>query len=111
MALTHIPIRDFDASTREPPSTMTPNTRRSSLTQDWRNDMNRQEKTRRDFLKTAGTGMAALGVLSVAGSPAFGADSKPVPDLSRGADNFYKSKKVTTRKVTFNNQYRMKIVG
>ena len=32
-------------------------------------------------------------------------------DLSNGADNFYKSDKVTTQKVTFMNQYKMKVVG
>ncbi|KKY69973.1 alpha/beta hydrolase [Klebsiella michiganensis] len=32
-------------------------------------------------------------------------------DMSRGADNFYKSTQVTTQKVSFNNQYKMKIVG
>jgi fermentation-respiration switch protein FrsA (DUF1100 family) len=69
------------------------------------------ESTRRDFLKTAGSGMAALGILSVAGGPAYAADMQAVPDLSRGADNFYKSKNVNTQKVTFDNQYRMKVVG
>jgi hypothetical protein len=28
-------------------------------------------------------------------------------DMSNGADNFYKSDKVTTQKVTFKNQYNM----
>jgi len=32
-------------------------------------------------------------------------------DMSNGADNFYKSKKVTVQKVTFKNQFNMKIVG
>jgi len=32
-------------------------------------------------------------------------------DLSNGADNSYRSDKVTVRKVTFKNQYRMKVVG
>src|SRR5436190_18908009 len=32
-------------------------------------------------------------------------------DLSNGADNFYKSDKVITQKVTFMNQYKMKVVG
>ena len=31
--------------------------------------------------------------------------------MSNGADNFYKSKKVTMQKVTFKNQYNMKVVG
>ncbi|MCP2227528.1 alpha/beta hydrolase [Pseudomonas sp. FSL W5-0299] len=32
-------------------------------------------------------------------------------DMSNGADNFYKSEKVTMTKVTFNNQYQMKTAG
>lgn len=73
--------------------------------------MNKQASDRREFLKTAGTSVAALGVLSVAGSAAFAADTKPVPDLSNGANNFFKSEKVIAQKVAFNNQYKMKVVG
>lgn len=32
-------------------------------------------------------------------------------DMSNGANNFYKSDTLTTEKVSFNNQYQMKIVG
>lgn len=32
-------------------------------------------------------------------------------DMSNGANNFYKSEKVTMKKVTFNNQYQMKTAG
>ncbi|VEA65928.1 fermentation/respiration switch protein [Serratia plymuthica] len=32
-------------------------------------------------------------------------------DMSNGANNFYRSDKVTTQKVTFDNQFKMKIVG
>lgn len=32
-------------------------------------------------------------------------------DMSNGADNFYQSDKVTRQKVTFKNQYQMKVVG
>jgi fermentation-respiration switch protein FrsA (DUF1100 family) len=32
-------------------------------------------------------------------------------DMSNGADNFYKSDKVTAQKVTFKNQYKMTVVG
>ena len=32
-------------------------------------------------------------------------------DMSNGADNFYKSDKVTMQKVSFENQYRMNVVG
>ena len=32
-------------------------------------------------------------------------------DMSKGADNFYKSDKVTAQKVTFKNQYNMTVAG
>src|SRR6516225_9451276 len=32
-------------------------------------------------------------------------------DMSNGADNFYKSDKVTAQKVTFKNQYNMTVAG
>jgi fermentation-respiration switch protein FrsA (DUF1100 family) len=47
----------------------------------------------------------ALGIMSIIISPAL------AQDMSNGADNFYKSKKVTVQKVTFINQYNMKVVG
>jgi fermentation-respiration switch protein FrsA (DUF1100 family) len=52
------------------------------------------------------SGMMAivLGIMSII-SPAL------AQDMSNGADNFYKSKKVTLQKVAFKNQYNMKIVG
>ena len=34
-----------------------------------------------------------------------------MPDISNGANNFYKSEKVVARKVSFHNQYKMKVVG
>ncbi|MGG1220759.1 alpha/beta hydrolase [Priestia endophytica] len=33
------------------------------------------------------------------------------PDMSNGADNFYKSNKVNKKKVSFKNQYNMEVVG
>ena len=33
------------------------------------------------------------------------------PDMTNGADNFYKSNKVTMKKVTFKNQYNMNVAG
>ncbi|MCO5785998.1 hypothetical protein DHB74_06490 [Pseudomonas sp. G11-1] len=66
---------------------------------------------RRDFLKAAGMGVAALGALSLSGGVAFAAGSQRAPDAPAGADNFYQSSKVTIQKVTFNNQYRMQVVG
>lgn len=66
---------------------------------------------RRDFVKAAGVSIAALGVLSVAGSSAFAADSKSTSGMPEGADNFFKSDKVIVQKVTFKNQYNLHIVG
>jgi len=74
-------------------------------------NMTKQESDRREFLKMAGTSAAALGVLSAAGSAAFAADNKPMPDMSNGANNFFKSEKVVAQKVAFNNQYKMKVIG
>jgi len=74
-------------------------------------NMTKQASDRREFLKKTGTCVAALSVLSVAGSAAFAADNKPVPDMSNGANNFFKSDRVATQKVAFNNQYKMKVVG
>jgi fermentation-respiration switch protein FrsA (DUF1100 family) len=73
--------------------------------------MPKQESDRREFLKVAGTSLAALSVLSVVGGAAFAADKPPAPDMSNGANNFYKSDRVAAQKVTFNNQYQMKVVG
>lgn len=58
--------------------------------------------TRRHFLKLAGAGAAAVLTTSF---PAMGAD------MSNGANNFYTSDRVTVQKVTFNNQYQMKVAG
>lgn len=61
---------------------------------------------RRDFLVHAATGAAALGLLATSSEPAQAAGSAP-----DGANNFYRSDKVTVRKVVFKNQYRMKVTG
>lgn len=44
-------------------------------------------------------------------SAAAKTDAAYKPDMSNGADNFYKSKKVTKKKVSFKNQYNMKVAG
>jgi len=51
--------------------------------------------------------------LVVGATAAFALDETPAakPAVVEGADNFYRSDKVTTRKVTFNNQYGMKVAG
>jgi fermentation-respiration switch protein FrsA (DUF1100 family) len=41
----------------------------------------------------------------------IGATHAAGADMSNGADNFYKSDKVVTESVTFNNQYKMKVAG
>jgi hypothetical protein len=46
-----------------------------------------------------------MGMMSIIGVPVWS------QDMSNGADNFYKSKKVTVQKVVFKNQYQMKVAG
>jgi hypothetical protein len=57
---------------------------------------------RRNLLKMAGVGVAALGIATIADTPAAIAR-----DRSNGADAFYTSDKVSLRKVAFKNQYQM----
>jgi fermentation-respiration switch protein FrsA (DUF1100 family) len=66
---------------------------------------------RREFMKMAGNGVAALGVLSATGGAAFAADTPMAPDMSNGANNFYTSDKVTMQKAAFKNQYQMNVAG
>lgn len=66
---------------------------------------------RREFMKTAGVGIAALGALSITGGYAFAAESQKAPNAPEGADNFYKSDKVIVQKVVFKNQYSMQVAG
>ncbi len=66
---------------------------------------------RREFVKAAGVSVAALGILSVAGTSAFAADTWKTSGMPEGADNFYMSDKVTVQKVAFKNQYGMQVVG
>jgi hypothetical protein len=63
-------------------------------------------------------GALLLGTLSTtaAYAPSAEAAARPTPGLAPGdtrdgTDNFYRSDKVTVRKVTFQNQYKMKVVG
>jgi fermentation-respiration switch protein FrsA (DUF1100 family) len=65
---------------------------------------------RREFLKMAGTGVAAAGMLSTAGAALAAAPTKSTR-LPDGADNFYTSDKVTVQKVSFKNQYQMTVAG
>lgn len=56
-------------------------------------------------LRRLGMIVIVLGMMSIFSAPAL------AQDMSKGADNFYRSKDVTMQKVTFKNQYNMKIVG
>ncbi|WP_246867501.1 alpha/beta hydrolase [Diaphorobacter sp. LR2014-1] len=65
---------------------------------------------RREFVKATGVSLAALGLLSAAATSASAAQAQQT-GVSEGADNFYKSDKVTLQKVTFQNQYGMQVAG
>ena len=56
-------------------------------------------------LRQLGMIAIVMGMVSMISTPVL------AQDLSNGADNFYKSKKVTVQKVAFKNQYHMKVVG
>ena len=63
-------------------------------------------RNRRSLLRVAGATLAGLGmtlILNIAPAKA--------QDMSNGADNFYTSEKVTVQKVTFKNQYQMRVAG
>lgn len=66
---------------------------------------------RREFLRIAGTGVAALGVMSATAGEAFAATPPKSRPLANGADNFYTSDKVAVQKVSFKNQYQMTVAG
>lgn len=65
---------------------------------------------RRKFLQLAGTGIAAMGMLSTTDTT-LAATSKKSTQLPNGADNFYTSDKVTVQRVTFKNQYQMTVAA
>jgi uncharacterized protein len=73
-------------------------------------DFEAPDAERRDFLTRSAAGIAAFGALAAAG-PAFAADPRYAPDLSNGADNFYRSDRVNLQQVTFRNQYGMRVAG
>jgi hypothetical protein len=79
-----------------------------------------QGVSRRNLIKLTGAGAAAVGLSGAAGlatgEPAFASTSASrralePGDTSNGADNFYTSDRVTVRKISFKNQYEMKVVG
>lgn len=58
-----------------------------------------------EWIRQFGVVALVLGMMSIISAPAM------AQDMSRGADNFYQSKLVTMQKVTFENQYKMKVTG
>ena len=60
----------------------------------------------RNLPKLTALGALALGMLSIVDVPLARAQ-----DMSNGANNFYVSEQVTVQKVTFMNQYQMKVAG
>ncbi len=54
-------------------------------------------------------GGAALAAVALAGSP--GLAYAAGPDMSRGADNFYKSNEVNSQEVRYKNAYGLEVVG
>lgn len=74
-------------------------------------DTSALDADRRDFLRATGTAIAAFSAVAAAGPAAFAAQAAYVPDLSNGADNFYKSDRVRVQRVTFKNQYGMRVAG
>ncbi|MGE8321365.1 MAG: alpha/beta hydrolase [Comamonas sp.] len=65
---------------------------------------------RREFVKATGVSLAALGLLSAAATSASAAQAQQT-GVPQGADNFYKSDKVTVQKFTFQNQCGMQVSG
>ncbi|WP_312417669.1 alpha/beta hydrolase [Comamonas sp.] len=66
------------------------------------------DSDRRQLLKQVGSGAVALGVMSAFPFARAQTMSNNIPE---GANNFYTSTLVTVQKVSFPNQYGMKIVG
>jgi fermentation-respiration switch protein FrsA (DUF1100 family) len=66
---------------------------------------------RRTVLKVAGVGAAAVGAMTLAGSPAYAAPAAELQGQRGGPDNWYTSERVNVEKVTFRNQYRMTVAG
>nr|WP_258189961.1 alpha/beta hydrolase [Stutzerimonas stutzeri] len=62
-------------------------------------------------LAALGVFLASLAMVSVPTGSAFAADSPGAASTPAGADNFYKSNSVTVQKVTFKNQFDMRVTG
>ena len=63
------------------------------------------ELSRRNLLRLSGASAAALGVSF------FNLSTAEAQDMSNGANNFYTSERVTSRKVMFRDLYRMQVAG
>src|SRR5690606_29318698 len=61
---------------------------------------------RRELVKLTAAGVAAIGAASF-----FNIPTAEAQDMPQGADNFYKSDRVTLEKVTFRTQYGKNVVG
>jgi fermentation-respiration switch protein FrsA (DUF1100 family) len=55
--------------------------------------------------------MAAIAILSGSATSAVASEVKAQYSIPKGADNFYKSDAVSVQKISFNNQYGMKVSG
>jgi len=62
--------------------------------------------SRRDLLELSRAGAAALATASFTSIP-----NAEAQDMPNGADNFYKSDRVTVEKVTFQDLYKMQVAG
>src|SRR4051812_12810852 len=64
-------------------------------------------------IATAPTACAMLFTAASASPPGSRTSSSPkgAHEMPNGADNFYKSDKVTAQRVSFKNQYQMTVVG
>jgi uncharacterized protein len=79
--------------------------------------------TRRSLIRRVGAGAAMLGVIAASGcapsepnAPSSPSTTHATPslaagDTSNGADNFYTSDRVDVQKVSFKNQFGMKVAG
>ena len=62
-------------------------------------------------LAALGVFLASLGMSSIPVDAALAAQPTEAADIPAGADNFYKSESVTIEKVTFKDQYDMRVTG
>lgn len=63
------------------------------------------------LMKAFGIGITAIGMMAFSSSSVLAAQPQPTYTTPDGANNFYKSDKVTIQKITFRNQYNMQVTG